>query len=378
VNFPRVLAVGLLAGAFLLTAAACGGVKNPEGWASPIEQDSTLFFFPDSDRVTAVRIDGGTAAQVWTFPAADRDDHERLGFDHVYDAAVEGGILYFGSWEGRVLALDAETGEAVWSLKDEIEGGVVGGPTVAEGVVVFGTTEGRIYVRNADDGRAAAGWPNGGIDLPEDIYATPIVSGGRVFVATMDGEVHAYDLATAAEAWAEPFDVSGAVAALSLIDEDRLFVPSFNKKVYVISTETGEAIGEPFLAEDWIWSEPALADETLYFGDFSGRVYALDINTMRLAEGWVAPYESGDRIKSTPVIAGGVLIVANRDPEVHFIDPANGQPLNVVPIDGAGTVRAGLLARENTAIVATTEGKLFVADPDRLQVVPLAITGGQQ
>jgi outer membrane protein assembly factor BamB len=376
VKSPRTFAAGLLVIAFALSAAACGGVKNPEGWASPVAQDSTLYYFPKKDRVTAVTLDGSLASQEWTFPGENRDDQDDLGFKAVYDATLADGILYFGSWDGRVLALDAETGEMIWTLKDGVEGGIVGGPTVSDGLVAFGTTDGHLYVRDAATGEAAPNWPDGGVGLSEGIWAAPAFGDGRLYVATMGGELYAYDLGTAQEAWTEPFANSGAIADFTLIPDGRLLVPSLNKRVYLVDAESGQQIGEAFFAKDWIWTRPAIEGDIAYFGDFSGRIYALNIGGDQLSAVWAEPYESGKRVKAAPVVLGNTLVIATRDPEVVFINRETGEALNTVPINGAGTVRAALIEHEGTAIVATTEGKLFVANPENRQVLPITIAGG--
>jgi outer membrane protein assembly factor BamB len=375
VNSPRSVAAGLIVVVFALLATACGGIKNPEGWASPVGQDSTIYYFPRKDRVAALSVEGGFATESWTFPAPGRDDQKELKFKAVYDAAADGTTLYFGSWDGRVLALDAATGEVRWTLKSEIEGGIVGGPIVAGEYIAFGTTDGRFYVRQRSNGAAAPNWPEAGINFPEGIWAAPVYADGVLYFATMGGEVWAYNIDTGRPAWQHPFKTTGAIADLALLGNGRLFVPSFNKNVYLVDAATGRQVGEPFAARDWVWSRPAVANGAIYFGDFSGRVYALDITT--LTPKWPSPYDSGGRVKAAPVVIGDTLVVANRDSEVHFIDTATGQRLNMVPLSDAGTVRASLLAYDGKALVATTKGRLFLADPERWAVTPLAVAGTQ-
>jgi outer membrane protein assembly factor BamB len=195
----------------------------------------------------------------------------------------------------------------------------------------------------------------------------------------MAGELWAYDIASGQPKWDQPFEASGAIADLALIDEDRLFVPSLDNKVYLVETATGAQLGDAFVADDWIWTRPAFANGVAYFGDFSGKVYALDISGDGPvpADGWAAPYDTGTRIKAAPVVIGDTLVIATRDPEIHFVDITNARPLNRVPIEGAGTVRAGLLEYDGMAIIATTKGRLFLADPEAWRVVPLEVAGAQ-
>ena len=370
-NLPRALAAGLLAVVFVMTTAACGGVKNPEGWASPVVSDSSIYFFPKKDRLTALTVEAdGTVRETWSIPNSSQGD-AKSEFKAVYDAAEDEDSLYFGSWDGELYAVEKADGAVRWSRGDEIAGGIVGGPVLAGENLVFGTTDGRVYLLNKDSGNTASGWPKGGLSFSKGIYAAPVVSGDTVYVATMAGEVHAYRLSDASAVWAQPFKNSGAIADLALVGDDRLFVPGLNKKVTILSTADGSRVAGPFTVEHWVWSRPAVAGDVVYFGDFAGKVHALDITTgLNVWE----PYDAGARIKSAPVVIGDMLIVATRDPEVHFIDRNTGLMKNSVPLlEGSGSVRAALVVRDGKALVATTKGKLFEADPSRLAVTPLTI-----
>lgn len=371
VNLPRALAAGLLAVVFVVTTAACGGVKNPEGWASPVVSDSAIYYFPKKDRLTALSVEAdGTVRETWTVPNSTQQD-PKAEFKAVYDAVEDDENLYFGSWDGALYAIAKADGAIRWSRGDRIAGGIVGGPVLAGENIVFGTIDGRVYLLDRETGDTASGWPRGGLSFSKGIYAAPVVSGEVVYVATLAGEVHAYRLADASPVWSQPFKNSGAIADLALIDEDRLFVPGLNKKVTIVSTADGSVTAGPFAIGEWIWSRPAVAGDVVYFGDFGGNVHALDITTGQ--DVW-PPYDAGARIKSAPVIIGDVLIVATRDPEVHFIDRKSGQMKNSVPLlDDSGSVRAALVVRDGKALVATTKGKLFEADPARLAVTPLTI-----
>src|SRR5690606_37090665 len=132
-------------------------------------------------------------------------------------------------------------------------------------------------------------WPEGGVRFGKGIWASPVLYGDNVLVASMDGEVAAIRVADASPAWAESFEADGAITELALIDTgggEVLFVPSIDRHVYLLDPATGQQVGG-FTAEDWIWTTPAFdpGSNVAYFGDFSGNVYALDITTSQLAWG---------------------------------------------------------------------------------------------
>lgn len=372
VNFPRVLAAGLLVALFALTATACGGVQKPEGWASPVVDGSTIYYFPKRDHVASLAVDGINATQSWIFPDKARGDTKGLNFKASYDATLDGDNLYFGAWKGPLFALAAKDGALRWKL-DHGGGGIVGGPVVNGDRVIFATSGGRLFVRDKATGRTAAGWPEKGLNVGSEVYAEPVVAGEVIVLGTLKGELLAFKLADGSRAWDAPFKASGAIPEVALLDSGRLFVPTLNKRVYIIDVTTGKALnGDGFKANDWVWSRPYFKDGVAYFGDFSGRVYALDITTSQVR--WQA--ELGARIKAAPAAISDVLIVGTREPAVVFLSLADGKVLNTVPID-SGTLRAPLVVSGDRVLIASTKGNLYLANPaDR--GVDLIVVAGKQ
>jgi eukaryotic-like serine/threonine-protein kinase len=86
-----------------------------------------------------------------------------------------------------VYALDAATGDTVWTAGDQF-GQIIASPVVAGGVVYVGYNSGLVQALDADtsvtlwDAQAGA-----------SIYSSPAVAGDRLFVASNDGKVQAFD-----------------------------------------------------------------------------------------------------------------------------------------------------------------------------------------
>ena len=57
--------------------------------------------------------------------------------------AIADGVVYVGSEDGRLYALDARTGQEKWRFKTD--GAIVSSPAVAGGVVYFASTDGYLY-----------------------------------------------------------------------------------------------------------------------------------------------------------------------------------------------------------------------------------------
>jgi eukaryotic-like serine/threonine-protein kinase len=361
----------------VLLATACVGTENPEGWAAPVFDGDTVYFLQSHDRLAAAPLSStATSTQItWSFPDKSRTEDKDVSLKAVYgEPVIDGDRLYVSSYSGGVFALNKADGRPVWRMKDEIEGNVVGGVAVSGNVLAFGTTEGHLYVVNKTDKSPAPGWKQSGVSYNSGIWATPIIKDGILYVATMGGDLHAIDVATGAEKWEKPFHSSGAIADFNFASDTQLVVPSLNKHVYLLNPADGSMLGD-FVASDWVWTQPKYKDGKAYFGDFSGKAYALDITTMAID--WTA--QLGDtRVKSAAAIVDNVVMIGDRKPVVHFLDAsAGGRELNAVPLLNDGTVRADITVKDGFGYVSTTNGKLLRANPKDKSVNEI-IVGGRQ
>ena len=125
----------------------------------------------------------GRLTRAWTYHTGDQ------GTQFETTPIVVGGVMYFTTQRQRVVALDAETGTERWAYDPKVPGsrehrGVAYWPGDA-GVaprIVFGTGDGRLIALDANTGRPAAGFGvDGVVDLTAGISGTV---GGRSLSVT--------------------------------------------------------------------------------------------------------------------------------------------------------------------------------------------------
>ena len=377
-----------VAAAAALLAAACvgDGFTQPRGWAEPVFEGRALHLFPETGLLAAVRLDqpGGLFGDAaWTFPDDNLAPEEDIDLGAVYGPPiVTADRIVLATFDGELIALSRGgrflPGEG-W-MRDDVEGSIVGGAVLAGDRLIFGTTERRLYARSPANGGPVGGdWPLEGKRLDGEIWARPVVSGGAVFVATMDGTVHAFDAESGERRWAEPFDAGGAIAEMALIDgsgtefPELLFVPTLGSRVWLIDPVSGRAAHQPLAAGAWVWTTPAVADGIAWFGDFGGVVRAL-----RLADGQVLwTYDTESKVKARPVRIGDTLIVGDEKGYVHFLDAATGALRNRNPQSGGGLgkFRASFVERDGFAWMLSTNGRLYRADAEALSVNEVGLRG---
>ena len=166
------------------------------GVSVPAVQGNTVVFaFSSGDLVAADINDGMT---LWSSQIAGTRPGRAVAAvrDVTGDPVISGGQVYGGTSSGRINAVELDLGVQTWSARDGANG-----PVVVAGGSVFAVNDQAQLVRLD----AATGGVIWRIDLPyytdtktkkqDRIYAHfgPVLAGGRLFVASSDGVLRAFD-----------------------------------------------------------------------------------------------------------------------------------------------------------------------------------------
>ncbi|MEP6758528.1 MAG: PQQ-binding-like beta-propeller repeat protein [Actinomycetota bacterium] len=122
---------------------------------------------------------------VWSVPALE------LGFEGAGGSwstpALAGGVAYFTTAAGRVLAIDRETGTVLWER--QIASPSIASPVVVDGTLLQGDCSGHLYAWDVSDPNAqpTLRW---NLDLGDCIESTPAVWHGWLFVGTREGYLY--------------------------------------------------------------------------------------------------------------------------------------------------------------------------------------------
>ena len=272
----------------------------------------------------------------WSFPTGDRI---------VSSPVLHGGVLFFGSDDGNVYAVDAASGRERWRFRTG--GPVVASPAVADGLVLVGSYDGRFYALDEASGaplwkfttegerRFEARGLHGFLPRtqtyadPFDVFlSSPVVADGAVFFGSGDGKVYALGLADGKLRWR--LDTGEVVHASPAFADGTVYVGSWNSRLYAIDAKTGAErwrfqAGTDELIHNQVGfqSSPAVAGGLVYVGCRDANLYAIDAATGQ--ERWRFPTH-GSWVVGSPAVAGGRVFFATSDSSlVHAVDAASGK-----------------------------------------------------
>ncbi len=143
--------------------------------------------------------------------------------------AVWNDTVFAGSMgeSGAFYALDVKTGSLRWKI-----GGVPAGssPAVLDGMLYVGSLDNNLYAINAQDGNIAWKFPTKGF-----IISSPAVTASTVFVGSIDGSFYAIDRPYGKLQWS--FRTNGEVWSSPLVAGSTIFFTSPDQHLYAINSQ---------------------------------------------------------------------------------------------------------------------------------------------
>jgi outer membrane protein assembly factor BamB len=197
---------------------------------------------------------------------------------------------------------------ATLAWKFQTGGAIHASPVVSDGRVFVASTDNRVYALDAGNGNQL--WQQ---QLGQWIESTPVVSQGKVIIAAMDHRVYALDASTGRIDWI--FQTESWLEASPVAVNGLVFIAGLDGYLYAIDVQTGQQQWR-FDAGASIFSSPALDAGVLYFG-VQDALFAVDING---ALRWKSPTGNGTIIESAPAIHEGRVIVTTIDNGVAYYE----------------------------------------------------------
>ncbi len=192
---------------------------------------------------------------------------------------VTGGLVYFGSSDGNIYALDATSGTLSWKFKT---GNVVhASPAVADGTLYVGSWDSYFYALDAKSGKVRWRFKTGEdpvIHNQVGIQSSASVGSGMVYFGCRDSHLYALDAATGALRWSIPTHGSWVISSPAIDDGQLYFATSDSGLFYSVDARSGK-VGFSLDFKQWpMFSSPAIAGRMAYIGSHTGKLIAIDVD----------------------------------------------------------------------------------------------------
>ena len=277
----------------------------------------------------------------------------------------------------------------LWKFKTG--GPLYASPVIANGILYIGSTDGKLYALDAK--QWGIKWV---FDAGDAIRYSAVVLGERVYFNARNNKVYALDAKTGEKLW--EFKSKNWMDAPPVVADNKVYIGVFPSKIYVLNARTGtvESVRERIIHINGIeygcakgvfrpvfpehnakmWrdqtagseSYPVIANGNVYIGARDGHLHAFDASSKTQIWG----HQLGGFVEAAPAISDGILYAASGDGSVYAFTNAS-EVTNAGSTDGATNTRqTGIVVHDAAPVYANKEGTsvlLNLNDGVRLPIV---------
>jgi outer membrane protein assembly factor BamB len=286
-----------------------------------------------------------SAAAAFTFP---------MSLDWKYDASasfgpstmtIVDGILFVGTLQGELHAVDALTGKRIGYKKFSFPIG--GSAAVYQDCAYFGLEGGREsfiafnFVKNKIQWTASIG----------GIVSSPLLSGEKLYIGSINGVLYCLSPPDGKEVW--QFETKGAIHSTPVAAESLIIFGNDNGVVYAVNASTG-SVEWQYQTNAALFGGAMIAGGVAFIGSRDHFLYALELHKGELL--W--KYDAGDRIVACPSANDSLVFVSALNGTLAALQRRDGTPIwrftanSVINSPAAVTPSAVFVGSLNTEIYA--------------------------
>lgn len=215
------------------------------------------------------------------------------------------GMIFIGSYDNNLYALDAKDGTFLW--KYPTEGGIVSKPSAYDKTIFFGSEDHVLYAVFTRNGKLNWTYYTHG-----PVRSSPHLAEGHIFIGSDDGYLHAINIQTGRHAWRA--ECGAPIRSTPIVHQDSVLFGTEGGDFYCL--DFSGSIKWRFRARRAITSSPTISKGVIYFGSIDSMLYALDAKT-----GWVIwRYHLGKPSISTPFVQENLLFTGVADGTILCLD----------------------------------------------------------
>ena len=249
--------------------------------------------------------------------------------------SVVNGIVYAGSQDKNVYALDATNGQLIW--KYATGGSIEDSPAIANGMLYIEADDGYLYCLNATTGTLS--WHTYIGSNIQFTYAnlmltsSPVVSGGMVYIGSLDGYLYAVNASTGTVVWKTP--AGGPIECSPAYSDGAVYFTSQQPAtgmLFKIDATSGAVewnftipYQHSFLGGTEMLGSPSVAAGMVFASSDWGAYYAVNVATGQLVWKFINTVAT-EFIVSSPIYVNGDLYIIDIF-DITCLNAANGHEL---------------------------------------------------
>ena len=286
------------------------------GWGDKKRKDATYAGGPavDGGLLAVGTLDG----HIYGVNAKDGSPRweAELDTEILVSPVIVGDTVVARGGDGRIYALDAATGKRRWVYDQgtvpllSLRGN---GPLlVANGVVFFGSDDGKLVALRLDNGaklweqRLASGEGRTEIDRLDDADGAILIDGSTLFAGAYHGNMVAVDGPSGRPLWSRPFSTFGSLA----LGGNTIYGVNDESEVWAFDKSGGADMWKnDALKYRWL-TAPAVQGDYVVVGDMEGYVHWLQVGNGALA---ARERLSKKAIRAQPLVVGNTVYVEDVD-----------------------------------------------------------------
>ncbi|RJG50600.1 PQQ-binding-like beta-propeller repeat protein [Motilimonas pumila] len=226
-----------------------------------------VFFTSDDGYLYALNRHSGEL--IWQYDLNDGGAERNLpanyapwDFDYTKSSPVsDGKMIYVGSADQHLYAIDARSGELVW--KFQTSGKIRATADINQRSVFISSWDGKTYAIDKHTGQQQ--WVH---QSQGGIVSDPKVLQDKVVIGSRDAHIYALDVYTGEEQWRYGNADGSWVESSAIAGEtpDVFYIASSDaKRLSKFDLDSGTEIWH-FSTQGWSWGKPVLAGDTVYIG----------------------------------------------------------------------------------------------------------------
>ncbi len=264
-------------------------------------------------------------------------------------------MVFIGSNDGFVYALDLVTGAKKWSFDTEDD--VEAAPLLVDSTIYIGSIGGFFYALNALNGEVLWQYETDGqIHGSANWIQLPGRKDKLILVGSYDNLMYGFESRSGKLKWT--YETEYYINGSPAIDGQRAIFGGCDEVIHIISVSDGKKIGE-VPAGAYIAGSAALYEGKAYIGHYGDKLICIDLSAQKIL--WeYEDQKKGAAFFSSPAVNQDVVIIGSRDHSLHCVDRQSGE--RKWRFQTRGDVDSSPVICNDRVVIGSNDGRIYILD----------------